>query len=169
MIPRIFHQTNKRRCLVRMKRNDVLSIVKRSKLLILLFAASVFFACQPAKDNAIPDALIGMWVTSAPKYRDSFITFSEYYIIFGNVKESHILLYNIMSIKKASKNKDVLFTVSYRDMVGDDKDRILSFYYTPAKESPIKSDQAKNSQIKSGVLRLTNKNNIKWKKLKELK
>lgn len=159
MIPRIFHQTDKRRCLVRVKRNGVLSIVKRSKLVILLFTASFFLACQPAKDNAMPDYLIGMWVTSAPKYKDSFISFSKYSITFGRLKEDHILLYNITSIKKANKNKDVLFTISHRGVESDDKERILSFYYTSAKES----------LIKSGVLRLMNKKHIEWKKLKELR
>lgn len=153
-----------------MKRNDVLSIVKRLKLAVLLFAASIFFACQPAKDIAIPEHLVGMWVTSAPKYKNSYITFGTYYIIFGNVKEDHVLLYNIKSIEKANENNDTLFTITYFDDIKrKDTEHTLSFYYTPAKKSPVKNDPANIPQMTSGALRLENRKNVVWKKLKILK
>lgn len=165
-----FHQTDKHPNRRRIKRNDVLSIVKRFKLVVLLFAASLFFACQPTTDNSIPDYLIGMWVTSAPKYKSSYITFSTYYIMFGNVQENHVLMYSIKSIKKVNLNKDDLFTIIYIDDIErKDKENTFSFYHTPVIKSPVKNGRADISQMTSGVLRLKNKKNIEWKKLKELK
>jgi hypothetical protein len=93
------------------------------------------------------DSFLGVWKTSAPKYKDRFFKITESTITFatgnGNSK-----IFIVDRVSKTVEQKKTVYTISYNDVEGTDFK--LAFYYT-----------SKNK----GVIRFKNQQEIEWARI----
>lgn len=120
--------------------------MKPIKILAALALTSVFFGCQGAKLKSVPDGLLGLWKTSAPKYADRFFELKREAITFGT-GEGTSSVHDILSVEKVPAGKQVLYTICYATEGG--KHSEFSFYYDPAN---------------GGTIRFKNQKQMDWKK-----
>ncbi len=120
--------------------------MKPMKILAALTLTSVFFGCQGAKLTSLPDGLLGVWKTSAPKYADRFFELKREAITFGT-GEGASSAHDILSVEKVPAGKQVLYTIRYATEGG--KRSEFSFYYDPAN---------------GGTIRFKNQKEMEWKK-----
>lgn len=117
---------------------------------IILAVLAIFvclFGCQSEKEETIPDALIGVWKTSAPGYENNSLELRKDEILFG-VGRSESSANSIFKVKTVSLagEKTSLITIYYTD--GEGKDNAVSIYY---------------DQTPPGSIRFKNQKQIEWK------
>lgn len=122
--------------------------MKSRKIFVAFAILTIFAGYQCGKNVNIPEDLIGMWKSSAPKYSECFFELTENTIILGT-REKTITTHAITNIKteKISEEKSILYAISYTNQEGQKYK--LSFYYDPAN---------------GGVIRFKNQQNIVWTK-----
>ncbi|NVM26007.1 MAG: hypothetical protein HWN70_08855 [Desulfobacterales bacterium] len=124
----------------------------KSKCILLALAIFIsFFGCQPKEPATFPGELLGVWKTSAPKYKDCFFELTENSIIFANltsVDKAHVNRNSIRKIEKIQKEKRLLYTIHYEDTKGQEYK--FPIYYDPSK---------------GGAIRLMNQEQIEWRKM----
>ena len=104
--------------------------------------------CGPESSKTVPDDLIGVWKTSAPKYADTFVELTRTTIAFGaGEKGTH--LRSVVKVTKERNEGGLLYTVFYTDPEG--QEYTFAFYYDPA----------------DGMLRWKNQRTIAWMKAKQ--
>jgi len=115
--------------------------------ILLAFALlATTLGCQSAKDNTVPNALVGVWKTSAQKYADRFFEITADQVIFaigGGKTDSH----PIAEIETLREGARILYTITY--LSAEAKKYKFSFYYDPAD---------------GGVIRFKNQQHIAWAK-----
>jgi hypothetical protein len=110
-------------------------------VIIAIVALSTFLLRKP---TLFPDELVGVWMTSDPRYADRFLDLSKVTIIFGTGKDN-IDIYFISNVEKTVQDKAILYTVHFHNQEGlEDK---VSFYYDPQN---------------SGTIRFKNQKQITW-------
>lgn len=88
-----------------------------------------FIGCQDMQDVTVPLHLIGIWETSAPKFEDRYLEFTERLIIFGTGEDSW-KLHRIWKIETAkSKGNRILYTFHYKD--SEEEKWTLALTYNP--------------------------------------
>jgi hypothetical protein len=109
-----------------------------------------FFGCRSEKDETIPDALIGVWTTSAPGYEDNSLEIGNDEILFGvgHSESSSNHMYKVETVRQADA-KTTLITIFYTDE--DGKDNASSLYY---------------DQTPPGSIRFKNQMQIEWRLFK---
>lgn len=128
---------------------DVGSIQMNVTKIVLAFALlATIAACQAGEDKTVPDALLGVWKTSEPKYADRHFEIRKKVIMFGT-GDGTPDIYPISSIHLAPQGKDVLYTISYWNRAG--QQYRFSFYYD--------SDPGHDD-----VIRFENQQEITWMK-----
>lgn len=120
--------------------------MKSKKILVALAILTTLLGCQPAKNTTLPDDLVGVWKTSAPKYSDRSLEFTKDSIIFGTGK-GNVDTHPIANIETIREDNTILYTISHLNREGHEY--TLSFYYDPAN---------------GGVIRLKNQKTIAWTK-----
>jgi len=124
----------------------------KSECILLVLAIFVsFFGCQSKGPVTFPDELLGVWETSAPKYKDCFFELTENSIIFANltsVNKAHVSRNSIRKFEKIQKEKGLLYTIHYEDAKGQEYK--FPFYYDPSK---------------GGAIRFMNQEQIEWRKM----
>jgi len=103
-------------------------------------------ACQAQKENSVPDHLLGVWSTSAPRYADRYIEIRNDMIIFGtggDAFELHVLA----ELNEAREGEAILYTIAHLNHFG--QPYTLSFYYEPTSD---------------GIIRFKNQREIAWTK-----
>jgi hypothetical protein len=103
-------------------------------------------ACQAQKENSVPDHLLGVWSTSAPRYADRYIEIRNDMIIFGtggDAFELHVLA----ELNEAREGEAILYTITHLNHFG--QPYTLSFYYEPTSD---------------GIIRFKNQREIAWTK-----
>ena len=86
----------------------------------------------------VPQHLIGVWETPAPKYADRYMKFSEHTLIYG-IGEGEEVSHEIEKIDTAQTDGGTLYTFHYRDSEGEKW--TLIFTYSP----DTRTIQMKNS------------------------
>ena len=125
----------------------------RSKGILLALAMfAALFGSQCREPWAVPDELVGVWRTSAPKYADCYFELTQDLMIFAN--EAHLeerSVNRISGIKKTDRGKAILYTFSYEVHFEDEEGKKgkFSFYYDPSE---------------GGSIRFKNQPRIKWRK-----
>lgn len=117
-----------------------------SRIFVALAILATLFACQRAKTTTLPDDLVGVWKTSAPKYAGRSLEFTKDSIIFGT-GEGNLDPHPIANIETIHEGNSILYTISHLNSEG--QQYILSFSYDPAN---------------GGVIRLKNQKTIAWTK-----
>jgi hypothetical protein len=101
-------------------------------IIIAIVALSTFLLRRP---TLLPDELVGVWMTSDPRYQDRFLDISKVTIIFGTGKDN-IDTYFISNVEKTVQDKAILYTVHFHNPKGlEDK---VSFYYDPQNGNTIR-------------------------------
>ena len=121
-------------------------------ILLTLAILVSLFGCLSEGPEGVPTELIGVWKTSASKYKDCSIELTRDYIIFTN---SHVAAYVnanfVLGMKRAPESGRFRCTILYENIHGQKYK--FSFYYDPAK---------------SGLIRLKNRRDVEWRKVKPI-
>lgn len=117
---------------------------RRALLLFTLLAAIV--GCQPATEKTIPDALLGVWKTSEPKYANRFFELKKDVIIFAT-GENNTDTYSVASVEQAHDEEGLLYNIHYLNLAGQQS--TFSIYYAPTNH---------------GVIRFKNQKHFTWTK-----
>ena len=115
--------------------------------ILLAFALlATILGCQSAKDNTVPNALVGVWKTSAQKYSNRFFEITADQVIFaiGEGKTDSRPIVEIDTLREETK---ILYTITYVNEAAQ-KYKFI-FYYDPAN---------------GGVIRFKNQQHIAWAK-----
>ena len=128
-------------------------MMRSKRILLALAMLAAIFGSQCEETRTVPGELVGVWETSAPKYKGCYLELTEDLIIFAN--RAHLEkkdVNRISGIKKSDRGKDVLYTVSYQvhfENKGGQECK-FSFYYDPSE---------------GGAIRFKNQLRIKWRKM----
>lgn len=109
-------------------------------LLFLIF----FVSCS--RDVVVPGHLIGVWETSAPKYADRYMKFSEHTLTYG-IGEGKEVSHQIEKIDSAQGDGRTIYTFYYRDAEGEKW--TLSLTYSPDSGGTIKIKHSEDIWKKS--------------------
>jgi hypothetical protein len=116
--------------------------MKSKKIFLAFIILSIFLGCQ--KNRTVPEDLLGVWKTSAPKYADRSFEIKKDIIIFA-IGEGKIDFYSITGVEKIREDDSILFTIFHENKEGQEFK--LSFYHYPEKD---------------GIIRFKNQKQIKW-------
>ena len=125
----------------------------RIACIFLTLAISVsILGCLSGGSEDIPTELIGVWKTSAPKYKNCSIELTRNYIVFTNsLVAAHVDTNFVLGIKQAHERRRLSCTILYENLHGQRYK--LSFYYDPAE---------------GGAIRLKNQIDVEWRKVKPI-
>jgi hypothetical protein len=125
----------------------------KSKASFLALAISVFvLGCQPKEDEILPPELVGVWASSAPRFKNDTLELSKEFIVFTSGEFQDFISVNfIVKVEKKPQRNHVLYVIHY-DNIHDQRYK-FSFYYFPTK---------------GGVIRLKNQKDINWRKVKPI-
>ena len=119
--------------------------MKLKRIFVAFAILAALFGCQSRKNTTVPDHLVGVWKTSAPKYADRNFEITKDRVIFA-IGEGKVDIHPVENIEKIDKGKNILYTISY--LIEGQQYR-FSLYYDPAH---------------GGVIRFKNQKQITWRK-----
>ena len=120
----------------------------KSECILLVLAIFVsFFGCQSKGPATVPDELLGVWETSAPKYENCFFRLTKDTLTFANIDLDNIDVNSISKIEKIHREKGILYTIHYENREGQEYKFL--FYYDP---------------FRGGAIRFKNQEQIEWRK-----
>lgn len=122
--------------------------MKRTSIVVAFAILAGLFGCGRERTKTVPDELVGIWKTSAPKYADTHIELSRTAITFG-AGEAGSYVRVVSSVEKVREGGNTLYTVFYVDAQGVEYK--LAFYYEPGN---------------GGVMRWKNQQSIAWSRQK---
>ncbi len=124
--------------------------MKIERVLIAFAILVALSGCQCGKNRSIPNDLVGVWKTSAPKYADRFFEIEKNTITFGT-GEGNFEIYAITNIEveKVREEKSTLYTICYENEE-EQKYKFAFYHYSE----------------KKGMIRLKHQNQIVWTKEK---
>jgi len=122
--------------------------MKFKYIIVVLSTFSLLFGCQPREPADIPDELLGVWKTCAPKYKRCFFEIKKDSITFVNRDFLEGPDINtVVKIEITKKEKQILYTIHYEKMKGEEYK--FPFYYDTSE---------------GGTIRLKNQKEIEWRK-----
>ena len=128
----------------------------RSPILAVIFlvlAIPIFvLGCQPKGDETLPPELVGVWMSSAPRFKDDTLELSKEFIVFTSGKFQNFINVNFILKVDRKPERDHIFYIIHYENIHDQKFK-FSFYYYPKK---------------GGVIRLKNQIDTEWKKVKPI-
>jgi hypothetical protein len=120
--------------------------------ILLTLAISVSLLGCPGGSEGIPTELIGVWKTSAPKYKNCSIELTRNYIVFTNsLVAAYVDTNFVLGIKRTHERRRFSCTILYENIHGQRYQ--FSFYYAPAE---------------GGAIRLKNQIDVEWRKIKPI-
>ncbi|MFQ5897231.1 MAG: hypothetical protein ACE5JN_03200 [Candidatus Methylomirabilia bacterium] len=120
--------------------------MKSSRIIVAVAILTTLSGCQFGQHTTVPDDLIGVWKTSAPKYADRFFEITKDTIIFGT-GNGNTTVHPIWKIETARDSYDTLYTISYVALEGEVYN--FSFYH---------------ALTGGGVIRFKNQKQMTWTK-----
>ena len=126
--------------------------MKIAGIFLTLVTFVSLLGCLSGGTEDIPTELIGVWKTSAPKYKDCSIELTRNYIVFTNSHvAAHVDTNFVLGIKRAPERGRFSCTILYENIHGQKYK--FSFYYKPAE---------------GGLIRLKNQIDVEWRKVKPI-
>jgi hypothetical protein len=117
----------------------------RQGLLGWVFLASLAGGCFSFQETALPDQILGVWTTEAPRYADRFFELQKDKVIFGTgAGESDSNL--VVAVEEVRQDRKQLYNIEYLSSEG--QTYTFSFYY----------------QTSPQTIALKNQSGIEWKK-----
>ena len=84
---------------------------------LLAFTICISLVCCQLGRSTVPDALVGVWKTSAPRYRNSYFELTKSLIIFGSGRFFDYMDVNfIVKVQEKPKQTHILYTIHYENM-----------------------------------------------------
>ena len=119
----------------------------------MVLAISIFvLGCQPKEDESLPLELVGVWASSAPRFKNDTLELTKEYIVFTSGEFQDFISVNfIVKVEKKPERNHIFYVIHY-DNIHDQRYK-FSFYYYPKK---------------GGVIRLKNQIDIEWRKVKPI-
>jgi len=105
-------------------------------IVVAVASLAAFGGCQSRGHTTVPDELVGVWKTSAPKYKDRYLQFTKATIVFGTGFGSPDVQ-RITKVDVVREEQGILYTVSYKDDP-DGHQSTFAFYYEPRKNAVIR-------------------------------
>ena len=105
--------------------------------------------CQTERKSTVPDALVGVWNTSAPRYSNRSFQITKSSAIFehgGGFFD--FAAYPITKVEKVEKDARTLYVITF--VIPEGLEYEFSFYYSTAN---------------GGVIRFKNQKQIAWKRV----
>lgn len=113
---------------------------------LLWLILTLVAACAPEKKTSVPDHLIGLWKTAAPKYSGRFFRITAEGIVFGT-GEGRSEIHTVVGVKEKKEEGKDAYIITYLSEEG--QEYRLSVYMDPTRE---------------GVMRFKNQPGILWTK-----
>lgn len=117
--------------------------MRRTNIVIAVAILAGLIGCGRERTKTVPDELVGVWKTAAPKYADRFLELTRTTISFGTGGQDFYTR-TIVAVEKRRQDDNTLYTVFYVDSEGEYK---FSFHYEP---------------VSGGVIRYKNQKSIAW-------
>jgi len=102
--------------------------------------------CQAQKENPVPDHLLGVWTTSAPRYANRYIEIRNDMIIFGTGGDA-FELHALTDVNEVREGEAIVYTITHLNHFG--QPYTLSFYY---------------ERTSDDIIRFKNQREIAWTK-----
>ncbi len=110
----------------------------------------VVFGCEPERKILVPDHLVGLWDTEAPKYANRDLEFTKESVVF-KAGEDPIAIYPIKKIEEIRGKDNISYNITYLNL---GKKYKFSFTYDPAN---------------GGMIVIKNRNGVEWTRKEEVK
>ncbi len=110
----------------------------------------VVFGCEPERKIIVPDHLVGLWDTEAPKYANHDLEFTKESVVFKEGADP-IAIYPIKKIQEIREKENISYKMTYISL---GKKYKFSFTYNPAN---------------GGVIVIKNRNGVEWTRKEEVK
>lgn len=117
------------------------SSVECFKYMVGILSIAIIFFAGCNRDVLVPQHLRGTWKTSAPKYADRSMKFSEHTVIYG-IGDGEEVAHTIDKIDSRRGDDGTVYTFYYRDAEGQKETLILT--YRPNSGGTL---QIKNSNV----------------------
>ena len=122
--------------------------MERGTILVMFLLLVSSLGCQTERNPVVPDALVGVWNTSAPRYSNRSFEITKSSAIFehgGGFFD--FAAYPITKVEKVETDARTLYVLVF--MIPEGLEYEFSFYHSPAN---------------GGVIRFKNQEQIAWKK-----
>ena len=122
---------------------------KLKMTLVIWVFLPVLFGCEPERKIVVPDHLVGIWDTEAPKYANHDLQFTKESVVFiagGNP----VAIYPIKKIDEIRGKENISYKITYLSL---GKKYKLSFTYDSAN---------------GGVIVIKNRNGVEWTRKMEV-
>ncbi len=127
------------------------SMNSKTSLLALLFSISLL-GCQPKGSETLPTELEGVWMSPAPRYKKDTLELSKEFIVFTSGNSQDFVNVNFIVKVEEKPGKDHIFYIIHYENIDEQRYK-FAFYYYPSK---------------GGVMRLKNRIDIEWRKVKSI-
>jgi hypothetical protein len=129
-----------------------LSCTKLRVILSMLSISIFFWGCAQKGDETLPPDLVGVWKSSAPRFKYDTLQLSKEYIVFTSGEFQDFINVNfIQKVERKPERNHVFYVIHYENI--HEQEYKFSFYYYPTK---------------GGVIRLKNQMDSEWKKVKSV-
>jgi len=118
-------------------------------ILGIAFIAGIIALMIPSEQRALPEPLIGVWVTDDPRYEGRSLEFTKVTALF-KTGVSTVDTYFITDVEAVPRNEKTFYTITFHR--AGEPDEAFSFYYSP-----------KNG----GTIQLEHQEQIVWARQKE--
>ncbi|MBN1104103.1 MAG: hypothetical protein JXL84_11870 [Deltaproteobacteria bacterium] len=104
-------------------------------LRFLLFLTIMgMMTCQCSREKSVPVELIGVWITSDPRYEGCSIEITPMKLIYRNPR-TEPGINRIRGIEKTPEGARILYRIYYEDQEGDE--RTVSLYHCRKNHEPV--------------------------------
>jgi hypothetical protein len=122
-------------------RNRHRTSVECFKYMVGILSITMIFFAGCNRDVIVPQHLRGEWKTSAPKYADRSMKFSEHTVIYG-IGDGEEVAYTIDKIDSQRSDDGTVYIFYYRDAEGQKETLILTYRPNSGGTLQIKNSQA---------------------------
>lgn len=113
-------------------------------LVLLALSVCVSLSCQESRNRQMPDHLIGIWVTTHPKYQDRYFEFTSDATMVVGKGDGLEDVYPIENIEASPQNALTRYTVTY---LSEGEEYHFHFFYDP---------------FEDGMIRFVNQEGLNW-------
>jgi hypothetical protein len=117
--------------------------------MVNIFLLTLIFLVGCEREVIVPQHLIGEWKTSAPKYADRSMKFSEHTVIYG-IGDGEEVAHMIDKIDSKQGDGGTVYTFYYRDAEGQKETLILTYRPDSGGTFQIKNSEVIWKKVDSG-------------------
>ncbi|MHB8411162.1 MAG: hypothetical protein ACYDDI_04355 [Candidatus Acidiferrales bacterium] len=109
-------------------------MLRKIEFTLAIFFLAIMVGCRTIQLKTVPDNLVGVWSTDAPKYSGRSLELTPELLIIKTGPDKKTF-YGVLAVDEEPRGKNTLYTIHY---VSDDREVFqLSFFYAPQKRGTI--------------------------------